>query len=615
MKTGRIKLRHLARAAGLVWGSARKWTLLQGAAVVAQGLLPIASLYLTRQVVDAVGAFLVQAPGDKNPLPLLLWLPWVAAVAVAGWILRAGSSVVAEAQAEAVSDRVQDALQEKSAEIDLAYYETSSYHDQMRLAQSEAMSRPVSIVRNLTHLGSGALVLGSVVGVLWASQGFLLPALLAAALPGALARAWNSRRWHAWRIAQSAGERQAGYLHLLLTSFPFAKEIRLLGTGGELRRRFGALRRELRESRLAFVRRRAGLEIAADAVSAVAIVAGMGLIYLRMRNDAMTLGDLALLYGGFQKGKGAFSGVLGSLAALYEDSLFISHFYHFLGLPRRVGSPERPASMPRRIEREIRIEHVSFRYPGTDKDVLKDVDLTIRPGEHLALVGENGSGKTTLVKLLCRLYDPTEGRILIDGTDIREFALEELRASFGVLFQDFARYQMSAGENIRMGDVSVPLGDPRIGAAARQAGAAEIVERLPGGYDARLGRLFAGGVELSEGQWQRIALARTLLRQAPIWLFDEPTSSLDAKAERELLNAVMEMAREKILVVVSHRFSTVQAADRIVVLSEGRAVESGTHLQLLQANGIYAGLFAPQVGHDGEVRSGLKNNPILTCSS
>ena len=593
MKTEAKRLRHLARAAGLVWESARTWTLLQSAAVVAQGLLPIASLYLTRQVVDAVGAFLVQAAGDKNPIPLLALLPWVAGVAVAGWILRAGSSIVAEAQAEAVSDHVQEALQKKSAEIDLAYYETSSYHDQMRLAQSEAGSRPVSIVRNLTQLGSGVLVLGSVIGVLWASQGYLLPILLAAALPGAVARVWNSRRWHAWRVSQNAAERQAGYLHLLLTSFPFAKEIRILGTGDELRRRFGALRRSLRESRLHFVRRRAGIEIAADAVSAAAIVAGLGLIYLRMQSDSMSLGDLALLYGGFQKGKGAFSGVLGSLAALYEDSLFISHFYRFLGLPRRVGSPERPAAMPRRIEREIRIEHVSFRYHGANKDVLRDVDLSIRPGERLALVGENGSGKTTLVKLLCRLYDPTGGRILVDGTDIREFPLEKYRASFGVLFQDFARYQMSAGENIRMGDVAVPEGDPRIAAAARQAGAAEIAERLPTGYDTQLGRLFAGGVELSEGQWQRFALARTLLRQAPIWLFDEPTSSLDAKAERQLLDTVMGMALGKILVVVSHRFSTVQAADRIVVLSEGRLVESGTHLQLLQANGIYAGLFAP----------------------
>lgn len=597
MKTKRKRLLHLCRAVGLVWESARKWTLLQGAAVLTQGLLPIASLYLTRHVVDAVSAYLAQAPGEKNPLPLFSLLPWVAGVAVASWIFRAGSSLVAEAQAEAVSDHVQGALQKKSSEIDLAYYETATYHNQMRLAQSEAMSRPVSIVRNLTQLGSGALVLGSVIGVLWVSQGFLLPVLLAAAVPGALARVWNSRKWHGWRVRQSESERQAGYLHLLLTSFPFAKEIRLLGTAGELRRRFGALRRRLRQSRLVFVRRRAGIEIAVDAVSAAAILGGLGLIYLRMAGNAMTLGDLALLYGGFQKGKSAFSGVLGSLAALYEDSLFIGHFYDFLGLPQQVRSAAVPKPVPRTIKQGFRLEHVSFRYPGNATDALRDVTAEIRAGEHVALVGENGSGKTTLVKLLCRLYDPTAGRILLDGTDLREFFLEDLRARFSVLFQDFVRYQMTAEENVRMGDVAIPPGDPKIAEAIDRAGAASVIVRLPQGAQTPLGRLFKDGSELSEGQWQRMALARVFLRAAPILMLDEPTSSLDAKAERELLESVASSFRGKTVVMVSHRLSTVRMADRILMLSDGRLVETGSHAELVQADGDYSRLFALHAIH------------------
>ena len=592
MKKARKRLLHLGQAVALVWESARTWTLFQGAAVAAQGLLPIVSLYLTRQVVNAVGAFLAQPSGDKNPLPLFALLPWVGGVAAAGWMLRAGSGVVAEAQAEAVSDHVQEALQKKSSEIDLAYYETSAYHDQMRLAQSEAMSRPVGIVRNLTQLGSGLLVLGSVIGVLWVSQGLLLPLLLAAAVPGAWMRVRNARRWHAWRVAQSASERQAGYLHLLLTSFPFAKEIRLLGIGGELRRRFGALRSRLRESRLAFVRRRVAAEIAADVLSTAAILGGLGLIYLRMSGNAMTLGDLALLYGGFQKGKSAFSGVMGSLASLYEDSLFIGHFYDFLALPQRVCSPAAPKPVPLQMEQGIRLEHVTFRYPGGERDVLQDVTAEIRRGEHVALAGENGSGKTTLVKLLCRLYDPTAGRILLDGTDIREFAPEHLRRLFSVLFQDFVRYQMTAGENVRMGDVSVPPGDPRIAAAAVQAGASSVVAGLPQRYATQLGMLFRGGVELSEGQWQRIALARAFLRSAPVVLLDEPTSSLDAKAERELLESVVTGFRGKTVVVVSHRLSTVKMADRILMLSNGRLIETGTHDELVRAGGGYSRLFA-----------------------
>ncbi|NCA81142.1 MAG: ABC transporter ATP-binding protein [Opitutae bacterium] len=592
MKKHRDRLRHLRQAVRLVWDSARGWTLLQALVIGVQGLLPVAALVLTRHVVDAAGRFLAQTEGTRDVHGLLVLAPGVGAVVLAGWICRALSSIVADAQSAAVSDHVQDAMQEKSIELDLAYYETSAYHDQMRMAQSEAMSRPTSIVRNLVQLGGGAIALGSVAGVLWVSQGLLLPVLIVAALPGALARIWNSRRWHRWRISQSAAERYAGYLHLLLTALPFAKEIRLSGNGNELRRQHRELRGRLRRSRLALTRHRAGAEFVAEALSMLAMVAGLGIVYLRMRGNAMTLGDLALLYGGFQRGKSAFSGVLGSLASLYEDSLFISHFYRFLGLPLRVRSPEHPKPMPSRIAQGIRLEHVRFRYPGMDRDVLRDLDLTIRAGEHVALVGENGSGKTTLVKLLCRLYDPTGGRILIDGTDIREFDLEALRASFSALFQDFVRYQMTAGENVRMGDVAIPPGDPRIAEAARRGGAAGLIEQLPAGYDTPLGRLFGGGSELSEGQWQRVALARAFVRDAPFVMLDEPTSSLDAKAERQLLESVVKIFAGKTSIVVSHRFSTVQVADRILVLSEGRIVESGAHEQLVQANGVYAGLFA-----------------------
>lgn len=592
MKAKGNRIRYLRQAVRLVWASAPGWTSLQILVLVVQGVLPVAALILTRQVVDAVGQFLAQGGGPREAQGLIMLLPWVAGVTLVGWLCRAFSAVVADAQSAAVSDHVQGEIQRKSVEIDLAYYETSAYHDQMRMAQSEAMSRPTSIVRNLVQWGAGTLTLGSVVGVLWVSQGMLLPILLLAALPGAVARIWNSRGWHRWRISHNRIERYAGYLHLLLTSLPFAKEIRLNGSGDRLGGQHRELRGQLRQSRLALMRRRAGIELLADLLSAGAMMAGLGLVYLRMRGNGMTMGDLALLYGGFQKGKSAFSGVLGSLAALYEDSLFISHFYRFLGLPRQVCTPASPKPVPRRVEQGIRLEQVSFRYPGMARDVLRGIDLTIRAGEHVALVGENGSGKTTLVKLLCRLYDPTCGRILLDGIDIREFSVEEYRLALGTLFQDFARYQMTVEENVRMGQLAVPAGDGRIGEAIRQAGAAELIAKLPKGCETRLGRLFEDGVELSEGQWQRIALARAFMRDAPVVMLDEPTSALDAKAERELLETVMRIFKGRIAIVVSHRFSTVQAADRIIVLAEGQVVESGTHEQLVAAGAVYSDLFA-----------------------
>ncbi|MDD4340725.1 MAG: ABC transporter ATP-binding protein [Kiritimatiellae bacterium] len=591
MNTPRTRLKHIRQSVRLVWTSAPGWTVLQGLLVLVQGVLPVATLFLTRQVVDAASAFLGQAPGAREPWSLLALAPWVAAVAVAGWLCRAFSSLVVAAQVEVVADTVQDALQAKSVDVDLAYYETSSYHDQMRLAQAEATGRATSIVRNLVQLGSGSIMLVSVASVLAGTQGLLLPLLLLAAVPGAVARLDNARRWNRWRMQQNTTSRYAGYLHVLLTSLPFAKEIRLFGLADELRGQSRRLRDRLRHSRLILLRRRAAAEIAADAVSAGVLVAGLGLVYARLQTGGATLGDLALLYGGFQKGRGAFAGVLGGLASLYEDSLFIAHFYRFMELPRRIQSPSTPRPVPQSLKHGIHFEHVSFRYPGTDRDVLREINLEIRPGEHVALVGENGSGKTTLVKLLCRLYDPTAGRILLEGIDLREFAPDELRAAYSGVFQDFARYQMSAEENIRLGHVTVPPGDARVVAAAKRAGADEIISRLPTGYETRLGRLFFGGVELSEGQWQRVALARALLRSAPILLLDEPTSALDARAERQLLDTILTEARDQILLMVSHRFSTVQAADRIVMLTEGQVTETGVHEQLIQANGGYAQLF------------------------
>jgi len=592
MNTLKTRLRQALQAMQLVWASAAGWTLLQGGSMVLQGILPVASLFLTRQVVNALSAFLLHPPDGRDPSELLVWVPWVAALGLIAWICRAASSLFAEAQAGAVSNYVLQALQKKSTEVDLACFEMPAYYDQMRLAQTEALTRPTSIVRNLTQMGIGLFVLISVAGVLWMTQGFLLPILLLAALPGALARVWSSRRWNQWRIAHSARERYAGYLHVLLSALPFAKEIRLSGNGPELRRQSADMRSRLRQSRLRLQLYRTGVEMAADGLSALAILCGAVVMYLRLSSSTMTLGDLALLYGGFQRGKSAFSTVLRSLASLYEDSLFLTHFYTFLGLPQQVRSPANPKPLPERLEQGIQLDQVSFRYPGTDRDVLQSVSLTIRPGEHIALVGENGSGKTTLVKLLCRLYDPTEGRILIDGTDIREFDLAELRKAFSVLFQDYVRYQMTAGENVRMGNVECPAGDSRIEEAAREAGSDALIERLPQGYDTMLGRLFEGGMELSEGQWQRVALARTFMRKAPIVILDEPTSSLDAKAERELLESFMEIVPGRTALVISHRYSTVQAADRIVLLSEGRVVESGSHEQLVEAGGAYSDLFA-----------------------
>lgn len=494
---------------------------------------------------------------------------------------------------------VQGILQTKSVEVDYQCYEDPSFHNTMRMAHGGASSRPTSMVRNLTSVARSITSLLAVSAVLLASHAYLVPVVVLAVIPGTVVRVLNSRARHAWRLKFMMKERYAGYLHSMLTSAPFAKELRVFGHARAIQKEWQTLRTELRGARLRMTRRRLILQIMADLLSYVIAGGGIVLIFLKLKGgqSAPTMGDMAMLFRAFQSSRGALSGWLMGLTSLYEDSLFISHFHEFMALPQRIASPEHPRSLPSRMQSGVRVENVTFRYPGTDRDVLQNVSCHIRPGEHVALVGENGAGKTTLAKLLCRLYDPTSGRITVDGTDIREFDLQEFRRWMGVLFQDYTRYFMTAGENIRIGDIALPSGDSRIETAARMSGASEVIANLPQGYDTMLGRMFEGGCELSVGQWQRLALARTLVRDTEFVVLDEHTSALDPKAEYDVLQQLFKSVSDTTALVISHRMSTVTMVDRIIVLDAGEAVEEGSHEDLLGRAGAYSELFASHAEH------------------
>jgi ATP-binding cassette subfamily B protein len=308
----------------------------------------------------------------------------------------------------------------------------------------------------------------------------------------------------------------------------------------------------------------------------------------------ITLGDLVMIYGAFQRGMAAIQEVSSALAGLYDDSLFLSNYQEFMELRPRVTAPPEPVPVPRPFRVALTLEHVAFAYPHTGRRVLDGVTLTVRPGEVAALVGENGAGKTTLVKLICRLYDPDAGTVTLDGIDLRRFRPEELRREIGVIFQDFARYALTVRENVRLGDPRLAVDDPRIAEALGQAGAGGITDRLDGGLDALLGCQFEGGTELSAGQWQKIALARAFLRDSRLVVLDEPTSSLDPVAEHELFAAFRRLLQGRAAILISHRFSTVRMADTIHVLAGGRIVESGSHDALMSAGGLYARMFELQ---------------------
>ena len=574
------------RALSLVWGAAGWWTIAWGILLVGQGLIPAGLALLLRTLVNR----LVAPHGWVSIAPPALG---IAGLWVAGQLLSSALSWVRAVQAERVQDEVHRLIHVQALRLDMSFYDHPESYDQLYRAQVDAISQPLALLENLGSLvqnGLGFLVLA---GILWTYAGWLPLLLVSTAIPGLVLVAHHILKEHRWNLEHTNQQRRARYLDWLITDQSAAAELRLFDLGTYHRKAFESVRDSLREGKLHLVRQGAVTELGAGLLAWAGSLVGLGWMLHRTLAGKVGLGDLLLCFQAFQQCQVLLRALLEGAGKIYRSLLFVENLDDFLRVePAILSGPAGEQDLP--AENSIRFEHVGFTYPGGYHRALDGFDLEIPQGKVVALVGHNGAGKSTLIKLMCRFYDPDEGRILLDGVDLRSLDQVALRRRIAVLFQEPVRFHASVRENIAFGDINGLSDQARVWEAAHDAGALEPIERLQGGFEALLGKWF-GGAELSGGEWQRIALARAFFRQASLVILDEPTSAMDSWAEQDWLGRFRTLTAGRTALMITHRFTTAMYADIIHVLDKGRVVESGTHAQLVKLGGAYASSWAAQM--------------------
>jgi len=588
------QLAYLPRTVTLVWKAARPWTLAWSVLLLVQGGLPVVSVMLTRALVDSLVSVMQTDSDVSNVRATLLLVAASAGVMLLGQVLRSVTDWVRTAQSEHVQDYILDMIHRKATTVDFAFYESATYYDTMYRAQIEARYRPITLLENLGGLVQNGITLLAMGAMLLTFGPWVPVALVISAVPALVAVIRDSLRQHRWTRRSTAAERRARYFDRLLTRIDAAAELRIFALGAHFRKLYQTLRSRLRGEHLRLAKERSLESLAAGVIGLSITSAVMGWMVWRASLGVFSLGDLALLYQAMNQGQGLTRTLLENAGRIYRNSLFLGDLFAFLELESHVLSAPDPKPMPTSLQEGIRFEGVVFRYPGSRQEVLQGFDLFLPANQITAIVGSNGAGKSTLVKLLCRLYDPQAGRITVDGRDLRELDLEELRRGITVLFQEPTRYFGTVGDSIALGDLTVQ-GTDRIEAAARAAAADEVVARLPKGYGTILGKWLADGTELSLGQWQRLALARAFYRQAPIILLDEPTSAMDSWSEADWLSRLRGLAAGHTAMLITHRFTTAMYADIIHVMDQWQILESGTHQELLALGGRYASSWRQQM--------------------
>lgn len=604
-----VQLSYLPRTFRLIWAAAGGWTLAWAILLVVQGLLPAATVYLTRLLIDSLVVAVGTGGSWESIRPPLCLAALMAGVVLWTELMQSASSWVRAAQGELMRDHLSTLVHKKSVTVDLAFYESPEYYDRLDRARNDLNSRPLALLEGAGNLVQNAITLLAV-GSLLIPYGIWLPVVLVGStLPAFCVTLHCNQRSHRWWEQTTQDRRRTQYYEAMLTHGAVAAELRLFGLGPHFQSAYQALRGRLRAEQLELIRNQSLARLGAGLAGG--LIAGVVMMWMvwQVLQGLGTLGDLALFYQAFHQGQGLLRSLLENVGQIYTSTLFLGNLFEFLALEPQVVDPPHAIAAPPAVKEEIRFHQVTFRYPGSERVVLHGFDLMIPAGQIVAIVGANGAGKSTLLKLLCRFYDPDTGRIELDGIDIRHLSLQELRHRITVLFQWPVFYQTTAAQNIALGDLSAEPSMAALEAAARSAGAHEVIARLPQGYDTVLGRWFADGTELSGGEWQRLALARAFLRRSQVMILDEPTSALDSWAESDWFGRFSVLAKGRTALIITHRFAIARHADMIHVMDAGRIVESGTHDDLRARGGLYAQSWSAQV----ETRSSLAHSPVLQC--
>ncbi len=585
--------RNVPRFLRLVWETHRGMALGNVLLRIVQAAMPVAQLYVGKLIIDAVVTLVDLPAGERDTGDLWTWVGLEFGLAIFSALLGRGITLLDALLGDLFANATSVKLIEQAARLDLPQFEDSAFYDKMERARQQTLGRTL-LMSQLLQQAQDAVSIVFLAGGLLAFNPWLLLILALAVLPVYFNETLFNQRTYSLTRSWTPQRRELDYLRLVGASDQTAKEVKVFGLEGFLKTRFAALADAYYRANRSLALKRNGWASLFHTLGTGGYYVAYVVIIRQTIAGIISIGDMTFLAGSFMRTRGLMQGMLQRLSGIAQRAMYLQDLFDFLEMEPAIAAAENPIPIPDKLERGFEFENVGFRYPGTDRWALRGLSFHLRAGEKLALVGENGAGKTTLVKLLARLYDPTEGRILLEGRDLRDYDLEGLRAMVGVIFQDFVRFSLTASENIAIGRIDHKENRPEIEDAAARSLADSVIEKLPEGYEQMLGRRFDKGVDLSGGEWQKVALGRAYMRDAQLLILDEPTAALDARAEYEVFQRFSELTEGKTAVLISHRFSTVRMADRILVLKDGAQREIGSHEDLLAANGLYAELFKLQ---------------------